>query len=49
MKYNYLFNPTNIAKRAAAKLIVKKFIETNDLEYIIEFINKENIDMVIIF
>ncbi|OUM69034.1 hypothetical protein PIROE2DRAFT_3094 [Piromyces sp. E2] len=47
-KFSYLFNSNAIAKRAAAMLIVKKFIKNNDLEYITDFLNKENIDMEII-
>jgi hypothetical protein len=48
LKYTYLFNPNNIAKRAAANLIVKKYIENEDYEYILNFLKKENIDMEII-
>jgi len=45
-KFSYLFNPNTIAKRATAKLIVKKFIDNNNIEYIINFLNVEHINMV---
>ncbi|ORX54839.1 hypothetical protein BCR36DRAFT_322273, partial [Piromyces finnis] len=48
LKFLYLFNSIAIAKRAAAKLILKNFIKNNDLDYITNFLDKENIDMEII-
>ncbi|ORX75797.1 hypothetical protein BCR32DRAFT_249267 [Anaeromyces robustus] len=48
LKYSYLFNPNNIAKRAAAKIIAKNFIKNDNFEDIIEFLNKEKLDMEII-